>query len=240
MSGGEREGFLAPRMRRFRRSPSQLAAVRVRELVAAGHDIVKLTTGEPDFPTPDVAKAAAARAMRENAIAYTPVNGTLEMREAVRAKFRRDNGLDYGLDEIAVGTEPDHGQCRTQNWLIGVLGRYHHMLDPGTEYASAHAGHGHLPGSKTGKLRITVTDGIAVHHQVLPVDGDLGVEVVHHHAHGGLHIPRGATPLRSPGRSNGLRRTLLFEHRTTDPGLHLDHDGSLRSSLEGPRQAAPD
>ena len=71
-------------MSRFRRSPSQLAAVRVRELIAAGHDIVKLTTGEPDFPTPDVAKEAAARVMRENAIGYTPVNGTLEMREAVQ------------------------------------------------------------------------------------------------------------------------------------------------------------
>ncbi len=95
--------FFAPRMSRFRRSPSQLAAVRVRELIAAGHDIVKLTTGEPDFPTPEHAKEAALRVMREDAIKYTPVNGTPEMREAVRAKFLRDNGLDYDPDQIAVG-----------------------------------------------------------------------------------------------------------------------------------------
>jgi aspartate aminotransferase len=95
--------FLAPRMSRFRPSPSQLAAVRVRELIAAGHDIVKLTTGEPDFPTPAHAKEAAIRVMREDAIAYTPVNGTQAMREAAQAKFRRDNGLDFALDEITVG-----------------------------------------------------------------------------------------------------------------------------------------
>jgi len=95
--------FYAPRMSRFQPSPSQLAAVRVRELLAEGRDIVKLTTGEPDFPTPEHAKEAAIRVMREDAIGYTPVNGTLEMREAARHKFARDNGLDYGLDQIAVG-----------------------------------------------------------------------------------------------------------------------------------------
>lgn len=96
--------FFAPRMSRFQPSPSQLAAVRVRELVAEGHDIVKLTTGEPDFATPDVAKAAAIACMDANEIRYTPVNGTLEMREAVQRKFRRDNGLEFALDEIAVGS----------------------------------------------------------------------------------------------------------------------------------------
>ena len=49
----------APRMGRFKPSPSQIASARVRDLVADGHDIVKLTAGEPDFPTPDNAKAAA-------------------------------------------------------------------------------------------------------------------------------------------------------------------------------------
>ena len=97
------DDFFAPRMRRFRPSPSQLAAVRVRELIAAGEDVVKLTTGEPDFPTPDVAKRGAERVMAENAIRYTPVNGLPEMREAVRHKFRRDNDLEFADDEIAVG-----------------------------------------------------------------------------------------------------------------------------------------
>lgn len=93
----------APRMSRFRPSPSQLAAQRVRELQAEGRDIVKLTAGEPDFPTPHHAKQAAIELMQRDEIRYTPINGTLEMRGAAREKFRRDNGLDYDLDQITVG-----------------------------------------------------------------------------------------------------------------------------------------
>jgi aspartate aminotransferase len=104
MTNFDDPSFYAPRMSRFRPSPSQLAAVRVRELIAQGHDIVKLTTGEPDFPTPECAKAAAIACMDANEIHYTPVNGTLEMRTAVQAKFRRDNDLDFALDEITVGS----------------------------------------------------------------------------------------------------------------------------------------
>lgn len=93
----------APRMSRFKPSPSQIASARVRDLIAEGRDIVKLTAGEPDFPTPDHAKAAAIACMNANEIKYTPINGLIEMRKAAQLKFKRDNGLDYGLDQIAVG-----------------------------------------------------------------------------------------------------------------------------------------
>ena len=93
----------APRMSRFKPSPSQIASARVRDLIAEGRDIVKLTAGEPDFPTPDHAKAAALACMDANEIKYTPINGLIEMRKAAQLKFKRDNGLDYGLDQIAVG-----------------------------------------------------------------------------------------------------------------------------------------
>jgi len=96
--------FFAPRMHRFRASPSQLAAVRVRELIAQGRDIVKLTTGEPDFPAPTIATEAAIACIRQNEIRYTPVNGTIDMRKAIQNKFSRDNNLDYSLDQIAVGS----------------------------------------------------------------------------------------------------------------------------------------
>ena len=96
--------FFAPRMSRFKPSPSQIASARVRELQGQGRDIVKLTAGEPDFPTPDHAKAAAIAVMDRNEIHYTPINGTLEMRKAAQAKFKRDNNLDYDLDQIAVGS----------------------------------------------------------------------------------------------------------------------------------------
>ena len=94
----------APRMGRFKASPSQMASARVRDMVANGLDIVKLTAGEPDFPTPDNAKAAAISCMDANEIRYTPINGLPEMRQAVQFKFKRDNNLNYDLDQIAVGS----------------------------------------------------------------------------------------------------------------------------------------
>ena len=81
-----------------------MASARVRDLVANGHDIVKLTAGEPDFPTPDNAKAAAIACMEANEIWYTPINGLPEMRQAAQSKFKRDNNLHYELDQIAVGS----------------------------------------------------------------------------------------------------------------------------------------
>ena len=104
MSALEADPFFAPRMSRFRASPSQLAAVRVRELIAQGRDIVKLTTGEPDFPTPDHVKEAVIRCMRDDDIRYAPVNGTEALRKAVQLKFQRDNGLEFGLDQITIGS----------------------------------------------------------------------------------------------------------------------------------------
>jgi aspartate aminotransferase len=93
----------APRMARFKPSPSQLASARVRELQAQGRDIIKLTAGEPDFPTPQHVIAAVGDFIGRGEIRYTPINGTQEMREAAQLKFRRENGLQYGLDQIAVG-----------------------------------------------------------------------------------------------------------------------------------------
>lgn len=98
------ENFFAPRMSRFKPSPSQIASQRVRELVAEGKDIVKLTAGEPDFPTPLHAKWAVMQAMDRDEARYTPINGRLDMREAAQLKFKRENDLDYGVDEICVGS----------------------------------------------------------------------------------------------------------------------------------------
>ncbi len=91
---------LAPRMTRFQPSASTAAAARARGLKAAGRDIIDLSIGEPDFATPDNVKAAARRALDEDQTHYTNVAGTPALVEAIREKFRRDNGLDYGADEI--------------------------------------------------------------------------------------------------------------------------------------------
>ncbi len=98
------DNFFAPRMSRFKPSPSQQASQRVRELVAEGKDIVKLTAGEPDFPTPLHVKWAVMQAMDRDEARYTHINGTVEMRRAAQLKFRRENNLDYAIDEICVGS----------------------------------------------------------------------------------------------------------------------------------------
>jgi len=94
---------IAGRLDRIKPSPSSMAGQRARELRAAGRDIVGLTSGEPDFDTPENVKEAAARALAEGKTKYTDVGGTPELRQAVAEKFRRDNGLEYQASEIIVG-----------------------------------------------------------------------------------------------------------------------------------------
>mgnify|MGYP005642164311 FL=1 len=123
----------APRMSRFKPSPSQIASARVRDLQAEGRDIIKLTAGEPDFPAPDHAKQAVVELMDRNEIQYTPVNGTLAMRKAVQAKFKRDNELEYGLDQIAVGSGSKQVLF---NALMATVSMGDEVIIPGPYWAS--------------------------------------------------------------------------------------------------------
>jgi len=75
-----------------------------RELKSDGKDVISLSLGEPDFNTPDFIKEAAKKAIEQNYSHYTPVNGYLEVREAVCTKFKRDNDLDYTPDQIVLST----------------------------------------------------------------------------------------------------------------------------------------
>ncbi len=95
---------LSPRLSRIKLSPSTMAAQKVRDLRAAGRDIIGLTIGEPDFNTPEHVKRAVVAAMDRNETKYPPIFGIPQLREAVRCKFIRDNGLDYAVDQIMVGT----------------------------------------------------------------------------------------------------------------------------------------
>ena len=81
--------IFAPRLNRIKHSPSNAATQKVRELRAQGRDIIGLTIGEPDFPTPDNVKRAVVEAMARNDTRYTTVDGTDEMKDAVRLKFKR-------------------------------------------------------------------------------------------------------------------------------------------------------
>ena len=92
--------YIAKRMARIQTSPSSVATQRVRELRAKGRDIVALTQGQPDFPTPNHVMDAAYIAMKRGETTYTPVGGTPALKEAIQLKFKRENGLDYAHDQI--------------------------------------------------------------------------------------------------------------------------------------------
>ncbi len=95
---------IAKRLQRVEPSPSIVAAQRARELRAQGRDIVALSTGEPDFPTPAHIIEAAAAAAKRGETKYTAIPGTLELRTALAAKLKRENGVDYTTDEVMVST----------------------------------------------------------------------------------------------------------------------------------------
>ncbi|MDM0026098.1 aspartate transaminase [Variovorax saccharolyticus] len=91
---------IAERVRRIKPSPSTSAADRANELRRQGKSIVNLVVGEPDFDTPLHIRQAAAAAMDKGATRYTLMAGTVELREAIVAKLKRENGLDYAMNEI--------------------------------------------------------------------------------------------------------------------------------------------
>jgi len=93
----------AKRVQRIKVSPSTAAAGRVRELKAAGREIIDLTVGEPDFDTPQNVKAEGIRAIQEGETKYTAVNGTVRLRAAIRERMRRTTGIEYADDQITVG-----------------------------------------------------------------------------------------------------------------------------------------
>lgn len=79
-------------------------AAKARELKEEGKDIISLSLGEPDFNTPDFIKDAAIQAINDNYNSYTPVNGYVELRESICNKFKRDNNLNYNVNQIVVST----------------------------------------------------------------------------------------------------------------------------------------
>ena len=95
---------LSHSIKRIKPSATMAVTQKARELKAAGKDIIGLGAGEPDFDTPQNIKKAAIQAINGGDTKYTPVDGTPELKKAIKAKFKRENNLDYELDEISVGT----------------------------------------------------------------------------------------------------------------------------------------
>lgn len=96
--------FLAKRLSRVKPSPTLAVTAKARALKAEGRDIISLGAGEPDFDTPDNIKQAAIKAIEAGQTKYTDVDGTPALKDAIIAKFQRENGLTYTRDQITVGT----------------------------------------------------------------------------------------------------------------------------------------
>lgn len=95
---------LSERINNLSTSQTLAMAAMARELKSQGKDIISLSLGEPDFNTPDFIKEAAKKAIDENYSTYTPVDGYVELKEAICRKFKRDNNLDYKPSNIVVST----------------------------------------------------------------------------------------------------------------------------------------
>ena len=85
------EKFLSKRINQMVLSPTLAMAAKTRELKAQGKDIIGLSLGEPDFNIPEIIKQAAIEAINQNYSKYSPIDGFLELREAICEKFKRDN-----------------------------------------------------------------------------------------------------------------------------------------------------
>jgi aspartate aminotransferase len=93
---------LSRRVQAMAESETLKMAKMARELRAQGHDVISLSLGEPDFDTPEHIKAAAKEALDRGETKYTPVAGTLELRQAIAKKFKRENDLDFDVTQIVV------------------------------------------------------------------------------------------------------------------------------------------
>jgi len=100
--------FLADALSRIKPSATITLTQKARDLKAEGRDVISLSVGEPDFDTPENIKRAAIAAIERGETKYTPVPGIPQLREAIVAKFKRENGLDYKPSQTIVSTGGKH------------------------------------------------------------------------------------------------------------------------------------
>ena len=117
------ENRVAQRAANIKPSPTLAVTAKAAELKAAGRDIIALSAGEPDFDTPEHIKEAAVKAIRDGKTKYTAAGGMPELKQAVADKFRRENNLVYGPDQILVS-------CGAKHSIYNVMQA---LLNPGDE-----------------------------------------------------------------------------------------------------------
>ncbi|MGC9368309.1 MAG: pyridoxal phosphate-dependent aminotransferase [Paracoccaceae bacterium] len=125
--------FLSATLDRVKPSPTIAVTTKARELKAAGKDVIGLGAGEPDFDTPDNIKEAAKAAIDAGKTKYTAPDGIPELKEAICAKFKRDNGLDYTPAQVSVGTG---GKQILYNALMATLNPGDEVIIPAPYWVS--------------------------------------------------------------------------------------------------------
>lgn len=109
---------LSDRLNRLAPSATLAMSQKSSEMKAQGIDVINMSVGEPDFNTPEHIKDAAKKAIDENFSRYSPVPGYMDLREAISAKLKRENGLDYGVNEILVSNGAKQSVCNTIMALV--------------------------------------------------------------------------------------------------------------------------
>ena len=104
---------LSNRLNRLAPSATLAMSQKSSEMKAQGIDVINMSVGEPDFNTPDHIKEAAKKAIDENYSRYSPVPGYPDLRKAIVAKLKNENGLEYGINEILVSNGAKQSVCNT-------------------------------------------------------------------------------------------------------------------------------
>jgi aspartate aminotransferase len=127
------ETRLAERLKKINPSSTLAITAKAKKLKAEGRDVINFAAGEPDFDTPDFIKQAAINAINSGFTKYTPTTGTPELKKLIAEKFKKDNSLDYTVEQIVVSCGAKHSIF---NALLVLIDKNDEVLIPSPYWVS--------------------------------------------------------------------------------------------------------
>ena len=150
--------IISDNLKKIKPSPTIVVTQKAREMRAAGKDVIGLGAGEPDFDTPDNIKNAAIKAIRNGDTKYTAVDGTPALKRAIIKKFKRENNLNFSLDQITVGTG---GKQVLYNTFMATLNKGDEVIIPAPFWVS-YPDMVLLAGGKPKRVKCTEKEGFKI------------------------------------------------------------------------------